>query len=237
MTNNRWRLAPQPGEWIDRARQVRFRFEGRAYAGFAGDTITSALAANGVRLLGRSFKYHRPRGLYSVANHDVNVLVSDGGQTNIRADVTPIWEGAELTAVNTFGGLEQDHVRFIDWFSRFLPVGFYYKTFHKPRGMFPFWERQMRAMAGLGAIDPKAPRLRTPKAYAWCDVAVIGAGPAGLAAAVAAAEHGLQVVLVDENPKAGGSLLHQWAGQSQATELLRSLLDRVLALKNIEIRT
>jgi len=234
---SRWRLAQQPGEWIDRARQVRFRFEGRAYAGFAGDTITSALAANGVRLLGRSFKYHRPRGLYSLANHDVNVLVSDGGDTNIRADVTPIWEGAELTAVNTFGGLEHDRVRFIDGFSRFLPVGFYYKTFHKPRRMFPFWERQMRAMAGLGAIDPKAPRLRTPKAYAWCDVAVVGAGPAGLAAALAAAEQGLRVTLVDENPKAGGSLLFQWAGQSQATGLLRSLLDRALTLDNLELRT
>ena len=233
----RWRLARQPGEWIDRARKVCFRFEGRVYAGFAGDTITSALAANGVRLLGRSFKYHRPRGLYSLANHDVNVLVSDGGQTNIRADVTPIWEGAELTAVNTFGGLEQDRVRFIDWFSRFLPVGFYYKTFHNPRRMFPFWERQMRAMAGLGSIDPKAPRLRTPKAYAWCDVAVIGAGPAGLAAAVAAAEHGLRVTLVDENPKAGGSLLYQWAGQSLANGVLQSLLDRLSTLENIELRT
>src|SRR5260221_5289009 len=150
MTNDKsWRLTPQPGEWIDRSRPVRFRFEGRVYTGFAGDTITSALAANGVRLLGRSFKYHRPRGIYSLANHDVNVLVATAGETNIRADVTPIWEGVELLAVNTFGGLEHDRVRFIDRLGRFLPVGFYYKTFHKPRRLFPFWERQMRAMAGL----------------------------------------------------------------------------------------
>ncbi|HUY32553.1 MAG TPA: glycine cleavage T C-terminal barrel domain-containing protein [Pirellulales bacterium] len=266
MTTNQWRLPPPAGAWIDRARLVRFRFEGRAYTGFAGDTITSALAAHGVRLLGRSFKYHRPRGLYSLANHDVNVLVAaappengdshraaetgglatssapsqspfSGGETNIRADVTPIWEGAELTAVNTFGGLEHDRVRFIDRFSRFLPVGFYYKTFHNPRRMFPFWERRMRAMAGLGAIDLKAPRLRTPKSYAWCEMAVVGAGPAGLAAAVAAAEQGLRVTLVDEHPHAGGSLLYQGAGRPRAQELLRSLLDRARALANLELRT
>ncbi|HEV3003181.1 MAG TPA: 2Fe-2S iron-sulfur cluster-binding protein, partial [Pirellulales bacterium] len=234
---SRWRLAKQPDEWIDRSRPVRFRFEGRAYTGFAGDTITSALAANGVRLLGRSFKYHRPRGLYSMANHDVNVLIASAGETNIRADVTPIWEGAELTAVNTFGGLEQDRARFIDRLGRFLPVGFYYKSFHTPRRWFPFWERQMRALAGLGAIDPNTPRRRTPKAYAWCDVAVIGAGPAGISAAIAAAECGSKVVLVDEQPRAGGSLLYQAARPSSGAELLRALVDRAAALPNLELRT
>ncbi|MGH7139654.1 MAG: FAD-dependent oxidoreductase, partial [Pirellulales bacterium] len=194
----RHRLPPQPGEWIDRGQPLRFRFEGCTYYGLAGDTISSALAANGVRLLGRSFKYHRPRGIFSLANHDVNVLVSDGTRTNLRADVTPLWEGAELTAVNTFGGLESDLARHADKAGRFLPVGFYYKTFHKPRNLFPFWERRMRAMAGLGAIDPAAPRVRSAKTYDWCDVLVIGAGPSGLSAALAAAEQGLSVVLVDE---------------------------------------
>ena len=121
---SRYRLPPQAGEWIDRSQPFSFRFEGRTYHGFAGDTITSALAANGVRVLGRSFKYHRPRGIYSLANHDVNVLVSDGTRTNIRADVTPIWEGADLRAVNTFGGLENDSARQFDRLGRFLPVGF-----------------------------------------------------------------------------------------------------------------
>src|SRR3954464_15677104 len=122
------RLGPQPGEWIDRSRTLTFTFEGRRYAGFAGDTLTSALAANGVRLLGRSFKYHRARGLYSLANHDVNALMTDGARTNIRADVTPLWDGADFEAVNPFGGLRGDRGRFIDRFGSFLPVGFYYKT-------------------------------------------------------------------------------------------------------------
>lgn len=230
------RLPPQPGEWIDRGRPVRFRFEGRMYYGFHGDTISSALAACGVRLLGRSFKYHRPRGIYSLANHDVNVLVSDGRRTNLRADVTPLWEGAELFAVNTFGGLEHDQARHINRFGRFLPVGFYYKTFHQPRRLFAFWERQMRAMAGLGAIDPRSPRRRTAKRYDWCDVLVVGAGPSGLSAAIAAAEQQLRVIVVDEQPHPGGALLYQ-TPPSQPTELLHDLLARVAALPNLGLRT
>src|SRR5262249_55471037 len=150
--------------------------------GFAGDTITSALAANGVRLLGRSFKYHRARGVYSLANHDVNALMEDqaGGHTNLRADVTPLVDGMVLSAVNTFGGVNRDRARLIDWLGRFLPVGFYYKTFHKPRRLFPFYERRMRAMAGLGAVDAQRCRAFTSKAYDFCDVLVVGAGPSGL---------------------------------------------------------
>src|SRR3954452_10834035 len=123
------RLPPQPGEWIDRSRTLGFTFEGRSYTGFAGDTITSELLASGVRLLGRSFKYHRARGIYSLANHDVNVMLEDAERTNIRGDVTPLWAGADLKAVNPFGGLRRDAARFIDGFSKFLPVGFYYKAF------------------------------------------------------------------------------------------------------------
>ncbi|HWB12110.1 MAG TPA: 2Fe-2S iron-sulfur cluster-binding protein [Pirellulales bacterium] len=228
------RLPPRAGEWIDRARPIRFRFEGRAYLGFAGDTISSALAASGVRLLGRSFKYHRPRGIYSLANHDVNVLVSDGTRTNIRADVTPVWEGADLRAVNTFGGLESDSARQFDRLGRFLPVGFYYKTFHKPRNLFPFWERQMRGLAGLGKIDPNAPRLRTAKRYEWCDVLVVGSGPSGLSAAVAAAEQGLRVIAVEERPHPGGTLCFQDASP-QVAQTLAELLARARALPSLTI--
>src|SRR5262245_60491427 len=175
------RLPPQPGEWIDRSRRLRFTFEGRSYAGFAGDTITSALLANGVRLLGRSFKYHRARGVYSLANHDVNALMVDQAhrRTNLRGDVTPLVEGMVLSAVNTFGGLRLDRARLLDWFGPFLPVGFYYKTFYKPRRLFPFYERRMRELAGLGAVDPRHPRVFTSKAYDFCDLLVVGAGPSG----------------------------------------------------------
>ena len=105
------RLPPRDGEWIDRTQPIEFQFEGRAYHGFAGDVLSSALWANDVRLLGRSFKYHRPRGIYSLAGHDVNVLVEDDSRTNLRGDVLPIEQGLDLRAVNTFGGLERDRLR------------------------------------------------------------------------------------------------------------------------------
>lgn len=243
------RLPPQPGEWIDRDRPLRFRFEGEEYTGYAGDTLSSALHANGVRLLGRSFKYHRPRGLFSLANHDCNALMQDGSRLNLRADVTPLWDGADFRAVNTAGGVQSDRARIIDQLGAFLPVGFYYKAFHKPRFLFPFAERQMRAMAGLGAVDLNRPRVRTPKAYDFCDVLVIGAGPAGLSAAIAAAERSAKVVLVDENPHPGGSLGYQWVEADSrgtraestgsvrpANSRLDSLLKRARECPNLEIR-
>ncbi len=218
---------------------MRFRFEGREYAGYAGDTLGSALAANGVRVLGRSFKYHRPRGLYSLANHDCNAMMQDGSRLNIRAGTTPLWEGADFRAVNTLGGVRNDRAKIIDRFGRFLPVGFYYKAFHTPRGLFPAYEKKIRAMAGLGAINPTHPRLRTPKRYDFCDLLVIGVGPAGLSAAVTAAAQGASVVVVDENPHPGGTLLYQWGSDSAAggPELLRRLLEQAAALPDLEMRT
>src|SRR5262245_42474584 len=230
------RLGPQPGEWIDRGRTLSFRFEGRRYEGFAGDTLTSALLANGVRLLGRSFKYHRARGVYSLANHDVNALMQDPARTNIRADVTPLTDGADFSAVNTFGGLRRDRGRFLDWFGAFLPVGFYYKTFHRPRRLFPFYERRMRELAGLGAVDAGRSRVFTPKAYDFCDVLVVGAGPSGLSAAIAAAEAGARVVIVDENSRPGGSLTYQWSSDPEVRDLASGLLERAAALSRLEIR-
>jgi sarcosine oxidase subunit alpha len=98
------RLPPITGEWIDRDRLIAFTFEGKNYTGFAGDTIASALWASGQQVLGRSFKYHRPRGILSFANHDINTLMQAGQKLNIRADVTPLEEGMVLSATNTFGG-------------------------------------------------------------------------------------------------------------------------------------
>ena len=109
-----------------------------------------------------------------------------------------------LTAVNTFGSLEHDAGSVLGGFARFLPVGFYYKAFHSKR-LFPLWERLFRAMTGLGRVDFATPRLRTPKRYGFCDVLVVGAGPSGLSAALAAAEQGADVVLVDEQTRLGGS--------------------------------
>jgi sarcosine oxidase subunit alpha len=227
------RLSPQPREWIDRDRPIRFYFEGSPYEGFAGDTLTSALAANGVSLLGRSFKYHRPRGIYSLANHDVNALVEDARRTNLRGDILPIEPDARFTAANTFGGLAHDRAHLIDRCAALLPVGFYYKTFHRPRRLFPFFERRMRRLAGLGAINANLPRERTPKRYDFCEVLVVGAGAAGLAAALAAAEAGADVLLVDEQPRIGGSLGYRWDSNGEAERVAAELRTRLAALPNI----
>lgn len=229
-----FRLPPQPHEVIQRDAPLSFRFEGKSYEGFEGDTITSALAANGIRLLGRSFKYHRPRGLLSLANHDANVLMEDADQTNIRADWEPLRAGMDLKVVNTFGGVQRDKARIFDWFGRFLPVGFYYKAFHRPRFLFPFWERRMRDMAGLGSIHRDSPRRRTPKHYDFCDVLVIGGGPAGMSAAIAAAEAGGQVILVDEQLTLGGSMARRPADQYNS-KALGECVHRIDSLSNIKV--
>lgn len=230
------RLAPQEGELINRSMPVSFRFEGRSYSGFLGDSITSALYAHDVRLLGRSFKYHRPRGVYSLAHHDANVMVEDAQRTNMRGDVTPIAPHLDVRAVNTTGGLEKDLLRFTGLFSKMMPVGFYYKCFHTPRKLFPFYESQLRKIAGLGRINPAAQAVATPKRYDFCDALVVGSGPAGLAAAIEAAERGLKVIVVDDMPYIGGSLRYQWHNDPAAKQTLDKLIDRARAL-NLDIRT
>jgi sarcosine oxidase subunit alpha len=230
------RLAPIAGEWIDRARTVSFEFEGRRYAGLQGDTISSALLANGVQVLGRSFKYHRPRGVLSAANHDVNALYQWGERANVRGDAEPLVDAMRLEAVNTFGGVQSDRAKILDRFGALFPVGFYYKAFYRPRRLFPFWERLFRRAAGLGRIDFSTTRIRTPKRYDFCDVLVIGAGPSGLSAAIAAASAGARVVVVDENARAGGSLGYQRAGADAAPALLQELTARAARLPGLEIR-
>lgn len=219
------RLPLIAGEWIDRTRPICFSFEGKNYTGFAGDTISSALYAAGQRVLGRSFKYHRLRGILSFANHDVNALMQDGQRLNIRADVTPLEAGMALSAINTFGGLAGDRASVINFLSPFLPVGFYYKAFHNKQ-LFPLWERLIRNITGLGKLDFSTPHLRTPKRYDFCDLLVVGAGVSGLAAALAAAETGADVVMVDENARSGGSGCYQRGGDNLQLETTQKLIDR-----------
>jgi sarcosine oxidase subunit alpha len=198
------RLDAHEGEWLDRSVPLRFTFEGRGYQGYSGDTISSALAAAGLPFLARSFKYHRPRGILSFANHDSNTLFQVDGVPNVRGDVTPLREGMRVSAINTFGGLAHDKARVLDRFARLLPVGFYYKAFHSKR-LFPRWEQMFRALTGLGEVSLGAERRATPKRYGFCDVLVIGGGPSGVSAALAAAEAGAQVALVDESLRLTGN--------------------------------
>jgi len=227
------RLPQQTGEWIDRNTPVSFSFEGESFTGFRGDTISTALWANGVRVIGRSFKYHRPRGIFSLNDSDSNLIMEDRERTNIRADLTPIRPGLDLKAVNTWGGVRHDLLRALDWFGAFTPVGFYYKAFHNPRALFPFYENQLRQIAGLGRVSAGSDHHASPKDYAFCDVVVVGSGPSGLSAALEAAGRGAHVILVEKDPHLGGSLSLDPAQQALLTELR----DQVHASGNIEVRT
>ena len=231
------RISYKAGEWINRNKLINFSFEGETYTAFEGDTISSALWAANQKVLGRSFKYHRPRGVLSFANHDVNILMTDGTDTNIRADVVQVKEGMDLYAVNTIGGVKKDKNSIIDHLSAFLPVGFYYKAFHKPRWLFPYWERVIRKAAGLGVTNFNYPRILKRKLHAHYDLLVVGAGPAGLSAAYTAAVAGLQVIIVDENRHAGGSLNYDRAGSAVSTQHLTDLLNKVEHQPNIKLLT
>jgi sarcosine oxidase subunit alpha len=200
------RLPPDAGQLIDRSQPLRFSFENRHYDGYAGDTVASALAANGVTMLSRSFKYHRPRGILSLAGCEANTLVEVNGVPNVLAERHALTDGDRVRAQNYSGSLAFDRAAWIGALGRFLPVGFYYRAFYRPRGAWRFWEPVIRRMAGLGRVDLEAPRGYYDKAYLFADVAVVGGGGAGLSAALAAAEQGNRVVVVDDGPVLGGAL-------------------------------
>ncbi len=200
------RLSAPMGLLVDHNRAIRFRFEGKEYLGLSGDTVASALIANGVWVFSRSFKYHRPRSAFTMAGQDANTLVQLKHEPNVLADRYPISEGLEVTAQNVNGSLEKDRDAVLGLLSRFMPVGFYYKAFYRPKGIWKYWERLIRRKSGLGWVRLDSPHGYYDKAYGFCDVAVIGAGPAGLAAALTAAQAGAEVLLVEENPLLGGSL-------------------------------
>lgn len=219
------RLPAPRGTFIDRAAEVTFEFDGRAYTGFAGDSIASALAAHGVRLIARSFKYHRPRGILSLSGHDGNVLVQIGNEPNVRADARRITPGLRVEPQNVIGSLERDYGTLIEKFSRFLPVGFYYHAFFKPRGAWRLWEPAIRRLAGLGKLDTSAHHGRTDKRFHHADVAVVGGGAAGMSAALAAAAEGARVLLIDDGAHLGGALSY-----ARFAPDARGALDRLAAL-------
>ena len=199
---------------IDRSQPVSFRFDSKNLHGFRGDTIASALLANDIRLVGRSFKYHRPRGVLSAGSEEPNALMTigqGGAQTpNVRATVQEIFNGLEARSQNRWPSLGFDAMQINDLTSRFLSAGFYYKTFMWPKA---FWEKLyepiIRRAAGLGRLSEQADTDQNEKAYAFCDVLVIGSGPSGLIAALVAAKAGADVILCEEDSKFGGRLLSE----------------------------
>ena len=223
------RLGAPYGSLLDRSHPLAFTFEGQRYAGFEGDTIASALAAGGRSTLSRSFKYHRPRGILGMAGHDVNSFVQVGDEPNVRGDTHRLSDGLVISGQNYSGSLDRDRYAALGLFGRFLPVGFYYKTFFRPN--WSYYEPSVRKMAGLGRLNPSARHGAFDKAYDFCDVAVIGAGPAGLAAAAEAARAGAETLLIDEWPALGGSLLYDpiAVDPAESGALRMRLLDEVNA--------
>jgi sarcosine oxidase subunit alpha len=201
------------GGRVDRAKPLSFTFDGKRYSGLQGDTLASALLANGVHLVGRSFKYHRPRGIVAAGAGEPNALFGIGRDEahytpNLTASQVILYEGLTAESQNRSPSLEHDSGSVIDRLWRFFPAGFYYKTFMWPRKAWTkLFEPRIREMAGLGRAPKTPDGASYGQIYAHCEVLVIGAGPAGIAAALAAAKTGARVILCDEQAEPGGSLL------------------------------
>ncbi|HEX3860405.1 MAG TPA: sarcosine oxidase subunit alpha family protein [Stellaceae bacterium] len=238
----------QVGGMIDRSRRLSFRFDGRDYDGHPGDTLASALLANGVRLVARSFKYHRPRGVVAAGIEEPSALVQlEAGaftEPNRRPTDIALYDGLRATSQHAWPSLAADFGGFADWLSPLLPAGFYYKTFMQPRGVWQaLWEPVLRRMAGLGQAPTAADPSRYDKRHTHCDVLVVGGGPAGLAAALAAGRTGARVILADSGVLMGGVLLRRAyrigedAAQLWAAETLAELktLPSVRLLPNTTI--
>ena len=218
------RLPPQSAELIDRNRKLTFTFDGKKVHALEGDTIGSALYAAGQRTFSRSFKYHRRRGLMCCSGNCPNCLVAVDGAPGVRACTEPARDGAKVEHLNARPSLEHDVMSITDSLGGpFTPPGFYYKTFIRPRRLWPFYEKVLRNAAGLGSL-PESQRERTWRTEyrrRHADVLVVGGGAAGLAAAAAAAELGADVVLVDDGTEPGGRLLWE-GGHEQARTLHRA---------------
>jgi len=196
---------------INREKTLNFKFDGLSYKGFEGDTVASALLASGKKIFGRSFKYHRPRGVLTAGSEEPNALITVGQgafqDPNVRATTQEIFEGLITKSQNNWPNLQYDILSINDLFSNFLGAGFYYKTFMWPKS---FWEKIyepfIRRAAGLGALSGLHNSDTYEKAYAFCDLLIIGGGPSGLMAAKIAAKAGLDVILAEQEPIFGGRL-------------------------------
>ena len=243
------RRAPSGG-LVDRLKTIRFTFDGKSYAGHAGDTLASALLASGVTLFGRSFKYHRPRGVFSAGVDEPNALVTvlrEGvREPNIPATQLEIYDGLVAESQNRFPSLAFDLGAVNQLAGKFFWAGFYYKTFMGPvigplKGtrFWMFCEWFIRRAAGLGKPDHKPDPWRYQRMNAFCDVLVVGSGPAGLSAAKAAALSGKRVILAEMEPRLGGTA--GWSGETidgtPATRWAETAAAELSALDNVRVLT
>lgn len=230
------------GGLINRSRTLDFTFDGQSYQGHDGDTLASALLANGVRLMGRSFKYHRPRGPLSAGSEEPNALVElrTGGrqEPNTRATVAELYDGLTANSQNRWPSLKFDALAINDRFSNFLSAGFYYKTFMWPAA---FWEKVyepiIRRAAGLGSLSLEPDPDGYDKGFLHCDLLIVGAGPAGLAAALTAGRAGARVILAEEDFAFGGRLLAETlgVGEQSGSEWVGETIAELRTLPNVRL--
>ena len=232
------------GGIIDRSKSYDFTFDGKSYQGYEGDTLASALLANGVHLVGRSFKYHRPRGIFTAGSEEPSALITlhEGAshEPNTLATTTELYDGLTAESQNRYPSLRFDMLALNDFFSEFLSAGFYYKTFMWPPS---FWEKiyepLIRKAAGLGKLNENDDPDNYDKGYLHCDVLIIGAGAAGLMAALTTAQAGLRVILADEDFVMGGRLNAETdpIDNKEPSAWAKRLVARLKSFPNIRLMT
>ena len=232
------------GGLIDRGKPLDFSFDGKSCAGFQGDTLASALIANGVKLVGRSFKYHRPRGILTAGSEEPNALVElrSGArrEPNTRATTTELYDGLIAASQNRWPSLNFDLLSVNQLASPIFVAGFYYKTFMWPAKLWEtFYEPLIRRAAGLGRARGRADPDHYEKAWAHCDVLIAGGGPTGLAAALAAGRAGARVILCEEDVSLGGRLLSDGGmiDGLPATDWVAQAVAELAAMPDVSIMT
>nr|MDJ0986532.1 FAD-dependent oxidoreductase [Desulfobacterales bacterium] len=214
------RLENLPTLRIHPEKTLEFRYRKKKLKGLSGDTVASALYANGIRIFSRSLKYHRPRGLYSLDGESSNTCMQVDGTPNVCTETTLLADGMQLEPQNVSGSPEWDMKGFLDSLDWAMPAGFYYRTMHKPARIWPIALKQVRKAAGLGKITPDFQMPgRYDEIYPAADVCVIGGGPAGMSAALAAAEQGLRVILLETRPWLGGFFDYRTTDSGNGTSL------------------
>ncbi len=211
---------------IDSSRKLSFTYRGKTLEGVDGDTVATALYANGIRVFSRSLKYHRPRGLYSLDGESANTLMSVDDVPNVLAETILLRDGMRVEPQNVSGSAEWDRLGFLDKLDAFMPAGFYYRTMHKPAAVWGPAAGAIRRMAGVGKLDSsfRAPG-RYEETYLNAEVCVGGGGPAGMQAALAAARQGLRVVLLERRPWLGGFFEYRAGMQQRARRLAAELAE------------
>jgi sarcosine oxidase subunit alpha len=228
------RLEKLPTFRIDTAQTIAFKYKNKTFEGVGGDTVATALYANGIRIFSRSVKYHRPRGLYSLDGECSNTCMQVNDIPNVRTENTLLEDGMQVKAQNVKGTPETDLMGFMDKLDWAMPAGFYYRTMHKPARIWPIALKQVRKAAGFGKISPDFQMPgKFDEIYPTADVCVIGGGPAGMSAALAAAEQGLRVILLESRPWLGGVFDYRTTENGDGVPLFQSARQMAEKLEQI----